>query len=517
MWRVQSWGSCGACAVGLVLALLGVAGCEAGAGTVVVQVRTELLPEREFSEVRTRLRTADGGEVADVRGAAAAHVDWGMGVRVAEVPALPSGRYRATVSALGAGGEVRVERPVSLIVEDGTVVVTVLLTRDCVDVVCPDPGGDPAATACVAGRCVAEECVEERAESCAIDECETDTDCPATGPCARPVCLPSGACFAEPDHGACGADEVCHPDDGCLPAASCEAPVCRLVPAQCGCGPGEGCYTNAMAMPECQPAGGLPQGAACALDNDCAPGHACLGRDGVEPIESRCRRFCAGPSDCAAPRRCVDIGIAALRLCLGAGCDLVEGTGCPDDRACQPLQLDSDGAVVTTCRPAGASQRQDTCAAPADCGAGLACAGIGDQPRCQPYCREDADCGPLGHCIESPAIAGGAIGECDAACDPLADPSGCPTGQVCRIIGDNARDGTPAGASYCGTEGSAPVGAPCGSADDCVAGSYCDPRGGSPTCLAFCDLDAPSCAAGTCMPLNIPTTLGGRELGACAL
>lgn len=197
---------------GLALALL--VACDPGNGTLVVQVRSDLTPGDELFAVETRYA---GGFVRVDHDAAR---DWGAGVRVAELT-LPRGPYSFDVVAVGPDGEVLASRPVRADVGALTV-VTVLLTRDCAGVVCPD-GGDPAATACLAGRCVDAGCSADTPEACGPATCNAPSDCATPSTCAAAECV-SGACFASPDHAACGDAMICDVARGCLPAAIRDRP-----------------------------------------------------------------------------------------------------------------------------------------------------------------------------------------------------------------------------------------------------------------------------------------------------
>lgn len=191
-----------------------------GRTTLVVQVRTDLLPGRELAAVEVEVDAADGAEVGRARVESEAARDWGHGVRVAELVGIPQGAgYRVRVRALGPDGELVVERPVRVELAGGLRVVTVLLSRACQGVVCPSTGGDVDAIACLAGACVDAACTEEDPSSCAVGACASDGDCPVgRGACAAVECTASGVCALVPDHAACAASEVCDVDVGCEPA-----------------------------------------------------------------------------------------------------------------------------------------------------------------------------------------------------------------------------------------------------------------------------------------------------------
>lgn len=186
------------------------AGCDPRETTLVVQVRTDLVPGRDFAEVRV---TPDFAPA--IHTASGAEREWGDGVRVAELAGLAIDEARLEVAALDAAGAVVVARPVRSRLEGGVQVVTVLLTRACGGVVCPGADDAPDALACVAGRCVAAECAVERADVCGPAECASDGECSGGSACAPPRCV-GGACFLSPEHGACASDEVCDVVAGCV-------------------------------------------------------------------------------------------------------------------------------------------------------------------------------------------------------------------------------------------------------------------------------------------------------------
>ncbi len=202
----------------MVLAMVIAAGCDGEAATLVVQVRTDLLPGQELAAVEVAIE----GEVGVTRVDASTARDWGLGVRVLE-RAVARGTHRLRVAAVDAAGATVVERPVRVTVDGGGVrVVTVLLTRDCQGVTCPG-AGDPAAIACLGGRCVEDGCVEEDAAACGARACATAADCaPVAGACATVECSASGACFAAPDHAACAAGEVCSTTLDCMETSCSE-------------------------------------------------------------------------------------------------------------------------------------------------------------------------------------------------------------------------------------------------------------------------------------------------------
>jgi hypothetical protein len=193
-----------------------------GDGTLVVQVRSDLVPGLEFASVDVVVMPAEGGAEERFERAARDDRDWGQGVRVAET-SLPAGRYHAVVSAVDQTGAMVVERPLVVELGGGELrVATVLLTRDCRGVECPLSGDDAARVACLAGRCVEPECSEETPELCGAPACGSAADCSGDPvACATRECTASGACVERLDHAACGGEDlVCSPTAGCVPIAT---------------------------------------------------------------------------------------------------------------------------------------------------------------------------------------------------------------------------------------------------------------------------------------------------------
>lgn len=175
--------------------------CSSSPASLVVDVRTDLVPGVEFDVLRLAI---DGESVALTT--ADATLDYLAGARIAEIDELAPGTYRLTLTA-AARGEPVLERNV-LVQLHGEHAVTVLMTRDCRDVTCG------AGQSCVGGSCVSESCTPETPAECPEPECFADADCgdPAAT-CASARCV-EGACF-EHDDGGCGAGSFCRVDDGC--------------------------------------------------------------------------------------------------------------------------------------------------------------------------------------------------------------------------------------------------------------------------------------------------------------
>lgn len=194
-----------------------VIGCDGGATSLVVQVRTDLRPQLDFEEVVVEAGPCGAALTDSLTVSATDAREWGAGVRVAEIGAIVETAYCLRVAAVDADDGIVVERPVRLELSGGIRVVTVLLTRDCTGVSCPLAGDAPSLTACVGGRCDQEGCSEDELGMCAAPDCTIDPDCPPPpAECAAAECTGSGTCFERLDHTRCAADEVCDGDAGCV-------------------------------------------------------------------------------------------------------------------------------------------------------------------------------------------------------------------------------------------------------------------------------------------------------------
>jgi hypothetical protein len=198
-------------------------------------VRTDLSPEVEFASVRTVVEEGTGRGTF-VENPAESGDDFVAGQRVAEIDGLEAGRLSLRVELLDESGAPILGRPVSVDLRSD-LGITVVLARSCREIDCPAEGGDPALTACLAGRCVAPTCTRETPEACGPDECGTAVDCAVPVDCVEASCV-GGACFETLIDGACDATEVCDPDVGCVPIAplpdACVPSDCEGLSIECG-------------------------------------------------------------------------------------------------------------------------------------------------------------------------------------------------------------------------------------------------------------------------------------------
>jgi len=267
----------------LLTGALTLLGCTAEPVELLVDVKTDHVPGVEFVQVRSTVdpRTSSSASTEIDATLGQAYI---AGARVDEMELEDAGSHVLDVALLDASGSVVATRRTHVEVE-GTVGVTVLLTRSCGEVTCPGPGDPRDAIACVGGACVPPECRPEAAEACTV-ECTSDAECMPAASCADATCIDS-ACFQAPRPGACGPGSYCSIADG----------DCRPVP-------GTGCATSA----ECGPGEVCDDGACvpgCTGPGDCGAGEVC--DDGA------CVPECTDPGDCGVGETCEGGACVAAR------------------------------------------------------------------------------------------------------------------------------------------------------------------------------------------------------------
>ena len=384
----------------VALALVVVAsGCESSSTLLPVDVRTDFLPGDEFGAVSVEAIASDGTRrSARFDELSASFV---AGARVAELE-VPAGRTVLDVSLLDALDRVVISRPVVIDV-DRSRASTIVLARSCAEITCSGPD-----EACQLGRCVSARCIEEAPGECDAPECSSASECTDGPACARPECTASGGCFYAPDHGACGADELCHSNLGCVAtempmdagppdagppdagfdAAVCSEVPCRLVAPQCGCPTGQGCRTVA-GVRGCEPAGTNAAREPCAGPEECAPGTLCILRAGR--AMGACTSYCSGPGDCGGDQLCGSIaGVTGTGAC-SFGCDPIGPSGCPAGLAClssltMTVPLDGTTVLVTNCGSDTGLATGAPCTSSGECAPGNVCTPTG----CTRLCDLDA-------------------------------------------------------------------------------------------------------------------------------
>jgi hypothetical protein len=218
-------------------------------------------------------------------------------------------------------------------------------------------------------------------------------------------------------------------------------------------------------------------------DVECPDGHKCLGNDWVyvDPLPPPGTPWYTFAEDVAG-------------VCVPIPCDAI-----PPGDACEP----------------GVEQNFDPCDAEHVCGFDYAA----EETRCLSVC--DPLTVPHG-CEGFDACLG--FGFCAPGCDPLLDECDAGDGCFSPFLPTDTTMGfvcVPAvgGAPFCGSPNECDAGELCISND--VSGQVCfedDPD--LPCCLAACDLDAPTCDTGECVPYYLPAEAPSRDaaaLGFCSL
>lgn len=497
----------------LAFALL--AACGPDAAALSVDLRTDLVPSVEFFAVRTEIwrATPSGSPLASREAAVIASNDWYRGRRVGEFVGLADEDVTVRMTLLGRDGSAVVQRDVRIRLR-GSYALTVVMTRNCADVVCPGTGDAPSNTTCVAGRCVDPTCGgTEAMAACAPAECGRDDDCVgAEVACARAVCE-SGVCLVEPLARICAESEFCDLRSGCRPVGSTPAdaavdasPPDAGVDADAG---DAGPHVDAADDATTSDAGACPEGAECDLGDPCV-----LGRIDCSGAEPRC--VVASP----AP---------ASTVCRPAAgpCDVEET--CGGAMTCPPDELAEAGTVCRAAAgPCDGAERCSGAAAecPADapapdgtpCGGGTVCSG----GACVP-CSSGLPCdtgnpcqlGTLDCSSGSPrCVAGGpapmgtlcraAAGPCDVAETCSGSTTVCPTDRFAMGTTCRAAAGPCDVAEACdGTGAACPLDARRPPGSVCRAGGPCDPEERCDGMTVTCPSDVRSpddtpCGTATC-------------------
>lgn len=259
------------------------ASCSADTPTLTVRLYTALVAGPEFTTVETSVvQTIAPGirrELLHTEARSRFGDDYSRGRQVATYE-IAEGEYAVRVRLLRPTGELLVERVISLRLA-GNTVLPVHITRDCVGVVCPAPGGSAELSTCFAGRCVDPRCSTEAREYCpSVAFCSAASECASPEACATAICQES-VCVASPVPDACGSDQWCNPDNG----AGCEplsptpgdafpcGTICALTDEPCRFG-----YwvCNDDEEPRCVPLQNRPSGFVCGEGRTCDTVGACV-------------------------------------------------------------------------------------------------------------------------------------------------------------------------------------------------------------------------------------------------
>ncbi|HBQ16796.1 MAG TPA: hypothetical protein DEF51_38580 [Myxococcales bacterium] len=335
-----------------ILALLLAGSCGSASRTLLVDVRTDLVPTIEFASVRLEIRREGDAASRSVERDVEDADDFLAGARVAELQLDEPGAYSLTAQLLAADGR-RLAVRRAVVDVDADVAVTLLLTRSCIGVVCPS--GDPLATECVGGRCVRPRCTDVSPDACGAGECTSDAECVPAQACAVGVCDGVGACVFGEHSGVCADEEWCHPDLGCMGAG----PICAAGYGDCDGSDLNGCETPLDTDVDCGRCG-----AACAPANgtgECQGGDCVLlacdaGTNDCDGIASNgCET--TGDCTCDAAMCTFMCSVACTAHCpAGSSCTLV----CTPGQACS-MTADMNAQVSLRC---GGTNSSSFCGAP---------------------------------------------------------------------------------------------------------------------------------------------------------
>lgn len=387
------------------------------------------------------------------------------------------------------------------------------------DLVSPHAPGD-GKIACKSG----ETCVHSQQSTSCVDasgEGRQGDACRDASACAPGFACDDGSCkqWCDPEQAQCAdARSTCEPSttegDEALGVCEprCDVPdvdgsECGVFP-DCGCGAEETCRVmDASGRTGCSPVGETDGQAACASDEDCRGGHACVG--------GLCRPYCeAGESTCGDDGACVplldgDEAVQGVNTCLGH-CDPVtpsreqDGfTPCGDDAYCAvgvaATELEASYCVAAAPREQRVSMGE-ACTDMSECPNGTMCAA-----RCMPWCRSATDCDGLtaepvcyaefGADLVFQAESGDELGLCctptptpGSECSTLEGGCGCPSGEACHVTDVEA------GTTECLPAGEVGRQSACEYHEDCQAGSSCIGN----LCRPLCEGDRCGSGEGSC-------------------
>ncbi|RLB57422.1 MAG: hypothetical protein DRJ42_00345 [Deltaproteobacteria bacterium] len=510
-------------ALGVVLTL-STTSCSDSGLEVVVELRTDLVPEIEFDSIETELVPA--GEMAPGPGSSARRTetpatrsgDYFVGFRIAEFSDVVPGTYLIAVTALLESEAVaqRVIR-VDILANSAT---RVILTRGCRGAACPGAGDDSDATSCVGGLCASPECVTGREPACPARECGSAGDCSAPAACASAACV-NGLCLVDLDDTQCPAGERCHPDPmlGCVDATMCVPleEICNRADDDCDgiadedfdiltdfnhCGAcGSSC--DSVTADGCR-------GGTCECSSNrgspCLEGRCCS--TGCEPLDSVTGCGACG-FECNADRPAHQ---PSADRCDGGGCRCGGGAACAEGSMCCAgtcVSFDDPshcGTCGSACFNAPGSPASQICAESGPGSYDCLCSAPG---------RSDCD-GVSSNGCETDTGSSGSVnncGGCGARCLVTNGTPACNSG-VCAIASCNSRYADCLGGYSNGCETRLASLTDCGG-----CGITCSLNNATATCaagscaVASCDAGWADCSGGSAdgceTPINTLTNCGG--------
>ncbi|MBK8170279.1 MAG: hypothetical protein IPK60_08015 [Sandaracinaceae bacterium] len=514
------------------LPLLGMAAaCSEDPPSLIVHVATSLVPGAEFDRVETDIvgnEPVTSGVIAlrHVEATASFGEPYAQGKPVADFNEVAPGIVTVRVRLVRPDGRRLLERRVRVTLQQSKAafVLVVHMSRECLDVTCPNAGGDSALSECLAGQCVDPRCNPPATDFCPPSIfCNTVAECAPTAPCASSLCV-DGICEASANDGACTASEWCDPTAGCMPLQMLDAGATDASLLDGGMDSSHDAELDAMEV--------IDSAATDAFVTDAGP---------------VCGTICVSDWD---PCRfdywdCTDgTPVCAGRMQRSIGAHCAPGAICSEFGSCDPCEeaLDClvDGCVpgrtscsrgYSDCIPNGMPPLPEgtECASGSVCSAAGACWPIAGTVPCDIGC----DHGSYDYASGSPV--------CVLDGSPSAPGLSCGANQVCDgtgtcvdcIFGASCTAGCALGYTTCGAGpmcmpsggGNAPAGTSCGSGRvcnsagvcaDCLARAVCEPALECQIKLVDCSR-GPQCLLASNRPAGTPCS-GGicTGNGACA-
>ena len=419
--------------------MLGHSGCESDGYTVNVLLVTDYAPGTEVARVETTLDSEPGASVTIGPSDSLS----GAGHTVATLTGVSPGPHVIEVRLYDARGASFTARAIAVPVGHD-VSVRVSIARGCTGVVCPRLGDPPDHTTCSGGACVAD------GMACAtVDECGSSSFACVVSSCE------GGVCRNVPTDALCAPGERCSPTAGCVPGGiDSSAPDSAVdssrndsaVDSSVGDSavdsslndsgePDAGACNCIHPTDECLGYRCYRAGAVCNVLIACPPGYACEVDRCVCSDLAVCGVSCGDDADCGA----------------GMECDLVDGI-CRRERDCIGSWMCEAGEICDgTCTPAGSAMVGEVCNGNRDCMTGLCrgTSGSGGPGVCIASCTTNADCTGGLQC-DGESIGGSGFGcviatmcgacasdqrcdfgTCEASGDPCTANSDCPPTHRC--------------------------------------------------------------------------------------
>ncbi len=357
-------------------AALGAASCKDRGVNLSVDLRTDYVAAREFGGVVTEV-TPSGQRAERAVASAESFVE---GARVADFGDVPTGSVLVKVKVLAPDGQPMLERLARVSVT-ADFALTLVVTRSCEGVVCPEPGGDRGLETCDRGRCVRAECTPATPQYCAEPECRFDADCTSDVACVAGRCV-GGTCLFLPSDAKCAPTQTCSATEGCTPPLGptctpsgttetrcddgvdddcdgridCDDPDCDKRPCEDGdrCTEGETCQEAACV-------GGTPKSCddknAC-TDDACDPKTGCTHANNAVPCDDGV--YCNGADSCSGGACAAHAGDPCAK-----GCDEAANKclACSADADCGPVTYGAWSACAgfaSTCATTGTQSRTVT-------------------------------------------------------------------------------------------------------------------------------------------------------------